>query len=133
MSQTEKNKALIKSSFSALFDKLEDNEEVVSQFFDKDYKQIVDGKELDYQGFIQHIKVLFSRLKSCRIEFEHIVAEGDKVCTIHYPIAVNKNGSAIKVQVNALFQIRDNKIILCHELTHLLEGEEKDRNLGSAT
>jgi ketosteroid isomerase-like protein len=130
---TEKNKQLIKDSFNTLFSKLDASEESVSQFFDKNYKQNVDGKTLDYKGFLQHIKVLFSQLESCRVEFEHIIAEGDKVCTVHYPIAVKKNGVKVKAEVHALFQINNGKIVLCHELTHLHEGEEKDRDLGSAT
>ena len=60
-----------------------------------------------------------------------MVAESDKVATIHRVNAIKHDDSHIEVQVNAFFQIKNNKIIFCDELTYLIQGEKSDRDLGS--
>ena len=35
------------------------------------------------------------------------------------------------MKVIAEFRLRDNKVYYCDELTHMLEGDDKDKDLGS--
>ena len=60
-----------------------------------------------------------------------MIVEEDHVATIHIVDAIKNNDEIIKVQVNALMQIKDKKIILCDELTYLIRGEKSDKDLGS--
>ncbi len=58
------------------------------------------------------------------------MAENDKVCTVHVAQGIKDDGNLVRTQVNALFQIKQQKIILCNELTHLITGQESDSDLG---
>ena len=79
------------------------------------------------------MEVLKNAVHSTQITFEHLVAENDKVCSIHYAQGIKSNGQKIKAKVIALFQFQDDQLILCDELTHLVEGSTEDRDLGSRT
>lgn len=124
-------KEFIKAAFVNLIENKNADEETCAKYFSKEYIQYVDGKILNYDHFVAHMKALMATIKSAKVTFKHIIAEGDKVTTIHRVNAVKHNGSQIEVQVNALFQIKDNKIILCDELTYLIQGEKSDKDLGS--
>ncbi len=83
----------------------------------------VDGKKLKYADFFAHMETLKNTMKSLNVTFKYMVVEGDKVATIHEVNDIKKDGSHVSIQVNALFQIKDKKIVLCNELTHLISGE----------
>lgn len=124
-------KMFIKEVFINLIENRDADEETYARYFSKDYIQYVDGKILDYDHFVRHMKALADTIKSAQVTFKHIIAEGDKVATIHRVNAVKHDDSQIEVQVNALFQIKDNRIILCDELTYLIQGEKSDKDLAS--
>lgn len=51
-------KQFIQDAFKAIIVDINATEETYSTYFSKDCIQYVDGKELDYEGFVQHIKAL---------------------------------------------------------------------------
>ena len=121
---------------NALVDVVEDmatTEETYARYFSKKYIQYVDGKTLDYYKLISHMKAQKSILRSAKITFKHLIAEGNKVSSTHVVDAVKKNGGVIKAQVNALIELKDDKIILCDELTFLIEGSKGDEGIGSCS
>ncbi len=124
-------KKFIQEVFINLIENRDADEKTYAKYFSKDYIQYVDGKVLDYDHFVKHMKALADTIKSAKVTFKHIVSENDKVATIHRVNAVKHDGSQIEVQVNALFQIKNNKIILCDELTYLIQGEKSDKDLAS--
>lgn len=128
---TTKIKQFIQETFLNVIENMNATEKTYAKYFSKDYIQYVDGKKLNYSDFVTHMKAQKSVMKSIKVTFKHIVAEGDKLATIHIVNGIKKDGSRIEAQVNALFQIKNNKIILCDELTHLIKGEKSDRDLGS--
>jgi hypothetical protein len=105
--------------------------EVYAELLTPDYIQRVDGKQLDYVGFLRHSEALQVSLKSSSVTFEHIVTDGISAATVHLAQAVKTNGDRIRIKVIAYYQFRGNRICLVDELTHLLEGPEQDRDLGS--
>lgn len=125
------NKQLIKNVFRDIFSNLDFTEETCEKYFSINYIQYVDGKKLDYDKLIKHLMNLKSTLHKIKITFKHIISEHDKVSTIHIVNATKKNGVVCKVQVNAMFQIKNQKIILCDELTHLISGEGLDKEIAS--
>ena len=133
MSPQDANKALLREAFQEVMVNPDADETIIAKYMSKDYRQNVDGLSFDYEGFVQHMVTQKQVIKEASVEFEHMVAEGDKVCTVHHIHAVKDDGNEIKGKVVALFQFKDNKIILCDELTHLVEGSEEDRDLGSRT
>lgn len=127
----EQSKAFIKKMFTDVFVNMNSDEAVYSKYFSENYVQYVDGKKLNYPEFKEHMSALKSALKSGNITFKYMLAEVNKVATIHIASGVKKNGQNISIQVNALFLIENEKITLCDELTHLIEGDEADRDIGS--
>jgi ketosteroid isomerase-like protein len=124
-------KQFVKEIFKNTIENMDATEETYAKYFSKDYVQYVDGKTLKYNDFIAHINALKNVLKSAKITFKHMIVEEDTVATVHLVDAVKKDGGIIEAQVNALFRIKDKKVILCDELTHLIKGEKSDRDLGS--
>ena len=100
-------------------------------FFSREYTQYVDGKILDYTGLLEHAKTLKSRVKNIKVSYEHLIEEGNKVCSVHIVEAIRDN-QPVKMKIIALFAFENDKIILCDELTYMLLGDESDRDLGSA-
>jgi len=127
----ENYKALVKESFKAVVEDLTYNEAAVEKYFSKKYVQKVDGKELDYQGFCQHMKVQKQALKHLSTDFITLVQEGGIVFTHHIVNMETKEGRSASIQVIAEFHVEEGKIIYCNELTHLRSGDEQDRDLGS--
>lgn len=123
-------KELIENVFKVVTDMKAVNEDY-AQYISKDYVQCVDGEILKYNGFIDHMKALKKSVKSLTIVFHDVITEGNKVVTRHTAYAVKKNNKEVEVQVIAIFEVKDGKIISCNELTHMRKGETADRDLGS--
>jgi ketosteroid isomerase-like protein len=124
-------KNFIKEVFANTIEDMTATEKIYEKYFSKDYIQYVDGKTLDYDDFIAHMKAQKNTLKSAKITFKYIIVEGDIVATVHKVNATKKDGAEIEAQVNALIEIKDNKIVLCDELTYLLKGANEDKDIGS--
>ncbi|WP_051228877.1 nuclear transport factor 2 family protein [Pleomorphomonas oryzae] len=105
--------------------------ETFAELLTPDYVQRVDGKELDYAGFLTHSAALQASLASSRVTFEHIVTDGRAAATVHIAEAVKTNGDRIRLKVIAYYEFRDGRISLVDELTHLMDGADQDRDLGS--
>ena len=124
-------KHIIKKSFNDLLESPGFHPSLFERYFSKDYIQHVDGKTLNYHGLLEHAKTLKAKVKNIKISFEHLIEEKNKVCSIHI-VEATRDDSPIKMKVIALFEFKNDKIILCDELTYMLIGDEKDRDLGSA-
>jgi ketosteroid isomerase-like protein len=125
-------RALLENALAALFDPKQDAASL-SRFFAPDYVQDVDGKRLDYAGFIQHAETLKQVLRSGRATIEQIIVQGSTFADIHVVEAEKMNGDRIKVKVIGFFEVRDGKIVRVDELTHLIRGSAEDSDLGSRT
>ena len=95
--------------------------------------QWVDGHELDFDGFVAHLKAQRQRIESVKFTFKSVVEQGDKVATIHLIDAVTKDSHPVKGKVVAQFTFEDGKIVNCEELTYFSEAREQDRDLGSVS
>ena len=103
----------------------------VEKYISPDYVQFVDGVELNYSGFVEHIKKQKEVIQSLSVDFLSMAEEGDTIFTNHVVTATKKDGSIIRVKVIAQFTIHDNRLVRCDELTHLLSGSHEDRDIGS--
>lgn len=124
-------KQFIRDAFANVIEDVNASEETYAKYFSKHYVQYVDGKQLDYDDFVAHMKAQKAVMQSLKITFKHIIVEGDKLATVHIADGVKKDGGLVQAQINALFQIEDKKIILCDELTMLMKETKADRDLGS--
>lgn len=124
-------KNLLKKIFADVFESPDFDFKVIQKHFHPDYTQCVDGKTLHFDQFVEHMKALKASIKEVKVSFEHLIAEDNSVCSIHYPEGVKSNGQRIKAKVIALFKFKDLQLIFCDELTQLIVGEKEDRDLGS--
>ncbi|WP_145531965.1 nuclear transport factor 2 family protein [Yersinia kristensenii] len=123
-------KQFLQQVFTALVDPAFTVQEVAA-FFSKDYQQNADGNLLNYEEFIQHAQVLKNTLISGKVTLEKVIAEGDRVASVHLVEAVKKNGQKVLMKVIAFYQIENGLITSVEELTHMIHGEAQDRDLGS--
>lgn len=121
---------LLRRLFAAFTDPIT-GPEAFAELLTPDYLQRVDGKELDYAGFLAHAAALQASVKSASVTFEHIVTDGMSAATVHIADAVKTNGERIRLKVIAYYRFRGHRISLVDELTHLLEGADEDRDMGS--
>lgn len=124
-------KNFVKKALVDVVENMAVTKETYARYFSKKYIQYVDGKTLDYNKLINHMNAQKSILKSAKITFKHLIAEGNKVSSIHIIDAIKKDGGVIKAQVHAFFEVENNKIILCDELTFLISGSKGDVDIGS--
>ncbi|HHF2906915.1 TPA: hypothetical protein ACPJZ5_004788, partial [Vibrio diabolicus] len=101
------------------------------QYVDPSYIQKVDGVELDYDSFVNHIEAQKKVISKLDVNFLTLVQEGNVVFSNHVVTAHKKDGSIIKVKVIAQFTIHNNRLVLCDELTRLIEGGGEDHDIGS--
>ncbi len=107
------------------------DERIIKTFFAPDYRQEVDGAELDYPGFVAHMATLKQATQSIMVKILAIAGEGNNVLTHHRVDVIKTNGESAVAEVFAHFTLKEGKIILCQELTRLLCGTGDDRKLGS--
>ena len=129
--ETHDNVQIIKGSFREIVENPIFDRRLVDKYFSADYEQHVDGKDLTFANFLKHMEAQKKVTKSVTITFKTIAQQDDVVFTNHYATARKQDGSEAKVHVIAKFKLKDGKICYCDELTHMLSGDETDRDLGS--
>jgi predicted SnoaL-like aldol condensation-catalyzing enzyme len=129
--QEETNKSLVERAFRDMFASDAFDEGAIARYFSPRYVQKTDGRELDFAGFVAHVRELKRTLKNVKITFERAIAEASTVVSIHRAEAEKVAGGRVAVRVFALFVIEDGKIVLCDELTRLEQGAAEDRDLAS--
>jgi ketosteroid isomerase-like protein len=125
-------RALVEGAFASLLDPQQDAE-ALSRYFAPNYVQIVDGKQLDYDGFIDHARTLKKSLRRGRATIETIIVDGSIIADIHVIDAEKTNGDTIRMKVIAFFTVAGGKIVHVDELTHMLRGAAEDQDMGSRT
>lgn len=124
-------KKWIENVLKEIVENMEADEQAISKYFSRDYIQEVDGKKLDYHGFVNHMRTQKEILNSASITVERSISEGNWVSIVHRVDAVKKDGKKLSVKVIAHFEVKEDKIVRCDELTHLLLGAQEDRDIGS--
>jgi len=129
--QEELNKSLVERAFQDVFASDAFDEGAITRYFSPLYVQKTDGRTLDFQGFVVHVRELKRTVKNVKITFDQMVAEGSNVVSIHRAEAEKIAGGRVAIRVFALFIIDEGKIVLCDELTWLEQGAAEDRDLAS--
>ena len=105
--------------------------DTVTKYFSKEYLQIVDGKAINFDEFVEHLKVLKEATHTITITIKSIAENDNCVHTQHLAKAIKKDGSVSLFEVFAKFQLENGLIVRCEELTRMLDGDESDSDLGS--
>lgn len=108
----------------------EHDEAKIREFFSPQYQQSVDGKSLDFNGFVEHMAKLKQLTESIEVTMLAIAGQHQNVLT-HHRVAVSKReGGRSQVEVLAHFTMQDGLIVRCEELTRLIQGAAEDHSLG---
>ncbi len=124
-------RVFVKNVLKTVIEDMQVTDQTYETYFSKDYIQHVDGKTLNYTDFVNHMKAQKTILASASVSFKYIIVEGSTVATLHFVDALKRDGTSLRVQVNAVFQVKDHQFILCDELTRLIQGSKGDENVGS--
>jgi ketosteroid isomerase-like protein len=128
----EEAREFLQKVFANMFDP-QTAAESLSEFFATDYVQDADGAQLNFNGFIDHARVLKNTFRSDHVRFEEILVDGPKIADVHIVDARKADGDTIRVKVIALYTLENGEIVRVDELTHLLKGAEADRDIGFRT
>ncbi|MEY8673814.1 nuclear transport factor 2-like protein [Francisella philomiragia] len=124
-------KSLLKSLFENIYNPDIDPEKFIQKFVRLDYKQVVDGHKIDYDGFIEHIKKQREVVESVRFEFIYLVEEGDMVASLHRVYANMKlDNRKLIAEVHAFFKFDEDMLFSCDERTRIIQGKPEDEDLG---
>jgi predicted SnoaL-like aldol condensation-catalyzing enzyme len=129
----ELNKALIRRMFHDVFGKDSFDKEALERYFSPKFIQHADGKTLDFDGLVDHVRELKRTVTGLRFQFEYMLAEGNQVMDVHRVEGEKRVGGKFTVRLFSLWLIDSGKIVLCDELSRLEQGEPEDRDLGSRT
>lgn len=113
---------------------IEMNVDKISEYFTQGYIQITDGVKSDINEFKSHLITLKEITKSLEVSpfYDFLYDSTEKVATLRYNVHVVKNnGYSGDVEVIALFEIADNKIVRCNELTSPIEKDSELESIGS--
>lgn len=125
------NKRTVIEALQALIADSKHDESRIEAFFATEYQQWVDGQQLDYRSFVEHMETVKRHTRQMRLSIKSAVAENDTVFT-HHAVNVEKNQhETCEFEVFARFRLAAGKIIRCEELTRMVSGAAGDSDLGS--
>jgi len=100
--------------------------EKIPDYFSSKYEESTAGEKIDYQTFVSHIKALKERVESIQVlPFEETITEENKIVVRYLSKITNKNGLTSTFAVIAIYDIQDDKIIRCWQLTKIILGEKQ--------
>jgi hypothetical protein len=109
----------------------EHDENQIARYFSPEYQQVVDGKSLDYRGFVEHMALLKSLTKAMKVSILAMACEENTVLTHHHVRVEKQKGQQSEIEVLARFTLSAGLIVRCDELTRLVSGAHDDHDLGS--
>ncbi|GAP24960.1 hypothetical protein GLF_1842 [Gluconobacter frateurii NBRC 101659] len=121
---------IIRQIFAAFTD-FSSDPAALSAFMTPDYRQFVDGREMTLYEFQNHAMSLRRLLKMLEIDIQQIVCQGNQAATVHIARATRLSGKQSQIKVIAFYQFNNGRLCLVDELTHVLNGHDGDKSLGS--
>jgi hypothetical protein len=113
-------KAFLQEYFKNIVENLNANDLTYAKYMSKEYVLHIDGKTFTYPDIVANLKKQKQIMKSVKITFQNLIAEEDKVLSIHIVDAIKKDGTKVKAKVIGLFQIKDKQLVWADELTNIL-------------
>ncbi|AIT09746.1 hypothetical protein LO80_07055 [Candidatus Francisella endociliophora] len=124
-------KDILKSLFENIYKPEIDPANFIKEFVSPNYRQVVDGHEIDYTGFISHIQKQREMIKSISFGFIYLVEESNKVASLHRVYVKKKDSNQeVVAEVHAFFKFENNLLVACDERTRIIKGSKEDEDLG---
>lgn len=106
----------------------------IPEYFSEQYIQVTDGVRTNMIDFTNHIVTLKEHVASMSVSpfYDFLFDEAKQTVTLRYIVHVNKkNGETGDVEVIAIFELANNKIIRCNEMTCPLSNNKELENIGT--
>ena len=127
---SEQSKQLVKDAVSYALENMDPAMDY-SKYVSPDFINLIDGNRFTYPQWVEHQKHIKKMVKSMRPTFDLLVAEGDQVAAIFRIHIVKKDGSELEVKDMGFFKIKNHKFVYVEELTRLVSGDQKNKDIGS--
>jgi len=110
-----------------------DLHEAADRHFSPDYRQRTDGRWDDRDDFLAHIAHLRTVVAEGSIEVHDELFDGVRYADRHTVHVTKKDGSAVRTEVYLFGDFApDGRFRRVEEVTLMIEGNDADRDLGSA-
>ncbi|UXY25449.1 nuclear transport factor 2 family protein [Streptomyces sp. HUAS TT20] len=107
--------------------------EAVDRHFAPQYRQRTDGQWADRADFLEHITHLRDVVADGHVEVHEELYDGSRYADRHTAHITKKDGSAVSMEVYVFADLApDGRFSRIEETTLMLQGDEADRNIGSA-
>ncbi|WP_221794354.1 nuclear transport factor 2 family protein [Oceanobacter mangrovi] len=103
------------------------------KLFSPDYIQCSDGNILDFAAFTAHLSHVREHTRKVDFEVIDVCICADRLAERHIATVSHLDGKVSKLEVYVFMRIRGNKIVALDEVSRVIEGNEGDRKLASAT
>lgn len=120
------NIALLKNIWESVYDVDKDVCEVVKKYFHPNYTQCINGVEMNFDNYISHVIEQKKNMKINKIDYMHIVEDGNEVFALYCPRGTNNDGLLVEAEVIAYFQFEEQKLKRIHGQVRLVEGSLSD-------
>ncbi|WP_394839256.1 nuclear transport factor 2 family protein [Pendulispora rubella] len=110
-----------------------DLQEAIDRHFSPEYRQRTDGQWTNRAEFVEHMAHLRSVVASGGLEVHEELTQGNLYADRHTVSVVKTDGTTVRTEVYLFAEFApDGRFLRVEETTLMLEGHERDRNLGSA-
>ena len=120
------NIALLKQIWESVYALDKDLRTVINHYFHPNYTQCINGVEMGFDYYISHVEEQKKNMKIIKIEYKHIVEDGNEVFALYYPRGTNNEGLLVEAEVIAYFQFEQQKLKRTHGQVRLIEGSLSD-------
>lgn len=122
---------IFKRGIVDLVENMQADEKTIATYISPKYVQFVNGKKIDYQGFIRHMALQKQHIKSAKVKFIQVIAMNNVVSSIHEATVTKKDGSTSVIKVIGHMTYEGIKLIGVDELTSVVQGDSQDNKLSS--
>ncbi|KAB1645645.1 MULTISPECIES: nuclear transport factor 2 family protein [unclassified Pseudoclavibacter] len=121
----------------ALSDLLNDRqsslETLLDRHFSDKYRQCTNGDWTTREQFAEHIEHLRVITSSAKIKVLDELTDGDHYAERHRVVVTKRDESTVEQEVYVFARLdSDGKFLSLEEVTRMVQGDEQDRNIGSA-
>jgi hypothetical protein len=111
-------------------------EPTAARYFSPLYRQVTDGEELDYDGFLahaRHLRGLLGQGATASVEVLDAVRHGRDLADRHVVSATKPDGTAVEIEVYLFGTLdADGRLLEVTEATRVLTGTDGDADLARA-
>ncbi|MBL7481403.1 nuclear transport factor 2 family protein [Legionella bononiensis] len=117
---------LLKNIWESVYDPRNDVSTVIKQYFHPNYTQCINGVEMSYDDYISHVKEQKQNMQINKIDYKHVLEDGDEVFALYYPRGTNNEGLLVEAEVIAYFRFEEQKLNRIHGQVRLIVGNLSD-------